>query len=158
MCRYVTGQKIELWHIRSKKHPHRVDERVFVTITDMPGHGTPQGTQKLIAHTSDGRQFLKIRPRGLGEGTLEIFTLWHLVSGPPEEVWLEAVQAANTAHHQSHPFHYSDGHGHDIKPLPEAWYCRRHHNWEYKGQLCPDNERVISAPYKERATTGPCQV
>ena len=147
MCRYVIGQKIELWHIEGGKHPHRVDQRLFVTVSDLPVEQIRTGTriQKLVAHDLDGRRFEKLKADWMGEGALSIFMKWQQIDAEQTIAWIEAVYAVNYAYHNARPFHYWDGHGHELKPAGGAHYCKVHHVWEQVGLPCPDSGIVVRA-------------
>ena len=140
MCRYVKGQKIELWRIESGDHPHRVVEQVVVTVTGFSGQDNHGDGHKLLAVDSIGQQFEKNRPTFSPQNFLEIVDVWTRVDSP-QELWREAVLAATYAYHNQHRFKYSNGHDHEVKPSGGAVYCKQHHIWQHAGWPCPERGR-----------------
>ena len=62
MCRYLIGQKIELWKIEGGKHPHRVVDRRIVTIGGFVGTDEKGDPLSLQATDCRKREYYKPRP------------------------------------------------------------------------------------------------
>ena len=137
MCRYHIGQKIEMWRIQGGKYPHRVLSRRVVTIRTFLGKDNHGDIRGLVAVDCRRRVYIKTRPQWTALGLLELRPSWGRFGGP-RETWVEAVVALTHAFHSSRPFHYSDGHGHEMKPTGRFQFCRKHHLFTHRGWQCVD--------------------